>query len=229
MEPFAAKLLLGRLCRKKIGVRVLTTDRSSSLKKLLCDVNAELRRRKMAPIKHSYDIWHFVKAVIKDCILAAKLKKCQTLGSWIKSLRNMLWYCFSACKGDPLLLREMILSIPKHISGVHEFPENKLFKRCLHGELGEDRSKPWLKPGSLSMKKLNEAIRGKKDCRLKDLDMMTEFQHTSVNENINARHGFKKPGFFLNTAQWIFFGFLVHNLCFLSFLLFFLIYASALE
>ena len=76
---------------------------------------------------------------------------------------------------------------------MHEFPENKLFKRCLHGELGEDRSKPWLKPGSLSMKKLNEAIRGKKDCRLKDLEMMTEFQHTSVNENINARHGFKKP------------------------------------
>jgi hypothetical protein len=176
-------------------VRVLTTDRSSSLKKLLRDVNAELRRRKMAPIKHSYDIWHFVKAVIKDCILAAKLKKSQTLGSWIKSLRNMLWYCFSACKGDPLLLREMILSIPKHISGVHEFPENKLFKRCLHGELGDDRSKPWLKPGSLSMKKLNEAIRGKKDCRLKDLAMMTEFQHTSVNENINARHGFKKPWF----------------------------------
>jgi hypothetical protein len=58
----------------------------------------------------------------------------------------------------------------------------------LHGELGDDRSKPWLKPGSLSMKKLVGAIRGKKDCHLKDLPMMTEFQHTSINENINARH-----------------------------------------
>jgi hypothetical protein len=87
----AAKLLLGRLCRRKIRVRVLTTDSSSSLKKLLCDVNAELRRR-----KHTYDVWHMVRAVIKDCIIAAKLKKCQTLGCWIKSLRNMLWYCFSA-------------------------------------------------------------------------------------------------------------------------------------
>jgi hypothetical protein len=57
-----------------------------------------------------------------------------------------------------------------------------------HGELGDDRSKPWLKPGSLSMKKLNEAIRGKKDCWLKDLAMMTEFQHTSINKNINAKH-----------------------------------------
>jgi hypothetical protein len=150
MEPFATKLLLGRLCRRKIRVRVLNTDRSSSLKKLLLDVNAELRRRKLAPIKHTYDIWHMVKAVIKDCIIAAKLNKCQTLGNWIKSMRNMLCYCFSACKGDPLLLREMILSIPKHTSRVQEFPENKLFKRCLHGELGDDRSKPWLKPRSLN-------------------------------------------------------------------------------
>jgi hypothetical protein len=191
----AAKLLLGRLCRRKIRVRVLTTDLSSSLKKLLRDVNAELSRRKLPPIKHMYDVWHMVKVVIKDCIIATKLNKCQTLGSWIKSLRNMLWYCFSACKGDPLLLCEMILSIPKHINWVHEFQENKLFNRCLHGELGDDRSKPWLKPGSLIMKKLNEAIRGKKDCRLKDLAMMTEFQHTSINKNINAKHNtyFSRP------------------------------------
>jgi hypothetical protein len=146
-----------------------------------------------------------VKAVVKDCIIAAKLKKCQTLGSWIRSLRNMLWFCFASCKGDPVLLREMILSIPKHISGVHEFPENKVFKRCLHGDLGDDRSKPWLKPGSLSMKKLIGAIRGKKDCRLKDLPMMTEFQHTSINENINARQGWKKPRFKKKKlAQWVF-------------------------
>jgi hypothetical protein len=46
------------------------------------------------------------------------------------------------------------------------------------------------------MKKLNEAIRGKKDCGLKDLAMMTEFQHTSINKNINAKHNtyFRKQG-----------------------------------
>jgi transposase-like protein len=61
METFAAKLLLGRLIRKKIGVRVLTTDRSSSLKKLLRDLNAQLRTRKLVPIKHCFDIWHIGK------------------------------------------------------------------------------------------------------------------------------------------------------------------------
>jgi hypothetical protein len=43
------------------------------------------------------------------------------------------------------------------------------------------------------MKKLVAAIRGRKDCRLKDLEMMTEFQHTSTNENINARHNVYFP------------------------------------
>jgi hypothetical protein len=55
------------------------------------------------------------------------------------------------------------------------------------------------------MKKLIGAIRGKKDCRLKDLPMMTEFQHTSINENINARQGWKKTRFFKKKlAQWVF-------------------------
>jgi hypothetical protein len=61
METFAAKHLLGRMLRKKIGIRVLTTDRSSSIKKLLRDINAELRRRKLAPIKHCFDVWHIGK------------------------------------------------------------------------------------------------------------------------------------------------------------------------
>jgi hypothetical protein len=87
----------------------------------------------------------------------------------------------------------MILSIPKHVSGVHQFPENKLFKSCLHEDLPAVRSKPWLKEGSLSMKKLVLAIRGHKNSRLKDLEMMTEFQHTGTNEAINALHNVYFP------------------------------------
>jgi hypothetical protein len=193
MEPVATKILLTRLHTKKIGVRVLTTDRSSQIKRLMRSINIGRRRRGLKAIKHCYDCWHMTKAVTKDLFVASKLKKCKTLASWIKSVRNQYWFSFKACKGNALLLREMVLSIPQHVSGVHEFPENKLFKRCLHEELPEDRSKPWLKPGSLSMKKLVAAIRGRKDCRLKDLEMMTEFQHTSWNENINARHNVYLP------------------------------------
>jgi hypothetical protein len=100
----------------------------------------------------------------------------------------MMWFAFSSCRGDAELLQEMILSIPKHISGVHIFPENKHFKRCLHGELTGARTKPWLREGSLSVKKLIRALRGNNDARLRDLQMMTHFQHTGTNESINALH-----------------------------------------
>jgi hypothetical protein len=193
MEPFAAKILLTRLHKKRIGVRVCTTDRSSQLKRLMKDINSGRTKRGLQPIKHSFDVWHLIKAVTKDLFVASKLKKCQTLGRWIRSVRNMLWFCFSSCKGNAQLLREMVLSIPKHVSGVHTFPENELFRQCLHGELDGEHTKPWLKNGSLSMKKLIAAIRGRKDCRLRDLSMMTEFQHTSINESINALHNVYLP------------------------------------
>jgi hypothetical protein len=188
MEPFATKILLKRLHKKRISLRVCTTDRSSQLKTLMKDINEIRRERGMEPIKHSFDVWHMVKSVTKDLFAASKLKKCQTLGVWIRSVRNMMWHAFSTCRGDALLLREMILSIPQHVSGVHTFPENQLFRRCLHEELTGERNKPWLKEGSLSMKKLIMAIRGHKDSRLRDLEMMTEFQHTGVNESLNALH-----------------------------------------
>jgi hypothetical protein len=39
LEPLAAKVLLARLHKKRVNIRVCTTDRSSQLKKLLIDVN----------------------------------------------------------------------------------------------------------------------------------------------------------------------------------------------
>jgi hypothetical protein len=180
MEPYAAKILLARLHKNRVNVRVFTTDRSSLLKNLMKRVNQSRARRGLPHIKHSFDVWHYIKTVSKDIFAASKLKKCQTLGLWNRSVRNMMWYAIAECKGDAELLKEMILSIPKHVSGIHSFPENK-------------RSKPWLKEDSLSMKKLVAAIRGIKDCRLKDLALMTEFQHTGTNENINSLHNVYLP------------------------------------
>jgi hypothetical protein len=39
LEPLAAKVLLARLHKKRVDIRVCTTDRSSQLKKMLNDVN----------------------------------------------------------------------------------------------------------------------------------------------------------------------------------------------
>jgi hypothetical protein len=80
MEPFAAKILLKRLHKKRVRVRVCTTDRSTQLKSLFKEVNDGRKKRGMQPILHCYDIWHIIKAITKDLQVASKLKKCQTLG-----------------------------------------------------------------------------------------------------------------------------------------------------
>ena len=193
MESFALKRLLKKLHKKCIKLRVCTTDRSSQIKSLMRDINKIRADAGLPKIIHSYDVWHWIKSVTKDLFKASKLKRCQTLGIWIKSIRNMLWHCFKNCNGDAELLREMILSIPQHVCGVHHFPANKKFKKCLHDDLPAVRTKPFLKEGSLSVKKIVMALRGHKDSRLKDLEMMTTFQHTSTNESINALHNVYFP------------------------------------
>jgi solute carrier family 8 (sodium/calcium exchanger) len=188
MEPFAAKVLLGRLHKKRVNVRVMTTDRSNLLRSLLKSHNKSRMKRNLPLIKHSFDVWHYIKNVCKDLFVASKLKKCWKLGLWARSIKNMMWFSMSECQGNAELLKEMILSIPKHCSGVHNFPEHKFFKQCLHGDIPMDRSRPWIGEDSMAMRKLVTAIRGKGDSRLKDLDLMTEFQHTGTNENINSLH-----------------------------------------
>jgi hypothetical protein len=193
MEPFAAKALLIRLRKKKIDIRVCTTDRSGALKNLMKDINEEREHRDLPPIKHCFDSWHFVKSVAKDIWKASKLKKCVVLSCWIKSVKNMIWFAVASCGGSAKMLEEMILSIPKHIADIHTFPENSLFKKCLHAPLSKSREKPWLKESSMAMKKLVQALRGHKDCRLKDLQNLTEFQHTSINEQLNHIHNIYLP------------------------------------
>ena len=95
MEPFATKILLGRLHKQRMDIRVFTTDRSTQLKTLLKELNEIRVAKGLRPLKHSFDVWHLSKSVCKDLWAASKLKKCQTLGLWIKSVRNMMYFEFA--------------------------------------------------------------------------------------------------------------------------------------
>jgi hypothetical protein len=157
------------------------------------EVNWEREEKKLPPIKHCFDGWHFQKSVLKDIWKAAKLKKCIALSCWIKSIKNQIWHSIGNCGGNPDMLIEMILSIPEHVAGNHSFPNNQFFKACNHGPLEGVRDEPWLKIGSLAYKKLVLALRGYKDSRLKDLNHMTENLHTSKNEQLNNVHNMYLP------------------------------------
>ena len=65
---------------------------------------------------------------VQDIWKAAKLHKCIALSAWIKSVKNQIWYAINACGGNVEMLREIILTIPLHCAGIHDFPDNKFFK-----------------------------------------------------------------------------------------------------
>ena len=65
MEAYSTKALIIGLRDKKVNIRVLTTDRSGSLKSLMKGVNAELEANNQLRIIHCFDTWHFVKSIAK--------------------------------------------------------------------------------------------------------------------------------------------------------------------
>ena len=107
MEVFALKSLLTFFTQKcGINVRVLVTDRSTSVRAMLKD--------NFPDINHQFDIWyemkiskcfkkcfrHFVKSIKTKLFKASKLKSCLDLKIWIDSIVNMIWWSLATCKGE---------------------------------------------------------------------------------------------------------------------------------
>lgn len=188
MEPFAAKRLLLELTLEHgLFLYSLTTDRSTSMKTMMCELNVMLIGV-CPPILHWYDVWHMIKNIMKDVWDAGKLKKSSEINLWSASINNMLWWSFSSSKGDPVMLKEKVLSILDHVTNQHSFPTNTKHLKCAHEDLGleQQRTKPFLKKSSPAAKKLGNALRGANKSRLEDLEMMTGFTHTGDIENFNS-------------------------------------------
>lgn len=82
---------------------------------------------------YSHDVWHWVKNFSKALVTGCTTKDKKRLLPWIKEITNHVWWSASACGGDVELLVEMVLSLPTHISNIHEgFCGHKKFTRCLH-------------------------------------------------------------------------------------------------
>ena len=59
-----------------------------------------------------------------------KKKSCEKLGQWIPSITNHFWWSTETCQGDAENLKERWLSITNHVVNRHDFPSNKVFKKC---------------------------------------------------------------------------------------------------
>ena len=188
MEPFACKTILMHLAwDHDLAVDTFTTDRSTTIKSMIEDLDQSLPDGH-PKIEHRYDPWHFIKNILKDLWKACKLKTCKDLVPWIPSITNMLWWSFATSIDNHDLLKEKIESIPEHITNNHSFHKNKEHKACQHPPITGKRKKKWLKKGALPVEKVDNALHGFDNSRLKDLPHMVGFTHTGSIESWNALH-----------------------------------------
>ena len=77
---------------------------------------------------------------------SAKLKNCEIIRDWLRSIVNHLYWCVSSTDdGDPEMIVAKWLSLENHIHNKHSHQNDK-FPRCVHKRLtANQRKKKWFK------------------------------------------------------------------------------------
>ena len=163
MEEQGLVSVLKKLSQENVSIESFTTDRYPQIRKHL---------RENSDIRHQFDIWHAAKSLRLKLTNAAKLKANAELQAWIKSIDNHFWWCCLTCNGNLDELKEKWLSLLSHICGFHDFPNNKIFKRCEHGDIERE----WLSPTSSSFITLKKITTEK--LFFSDMQYFTDFLHT---------------------------------------------------
>ena len=160
--------ILKRLGDAPFTIQQVATDRSPMIKTLM--------RREFSSISHQFDVWHFVKSVVKKLTKATKKKEMAILRKWIPSIANHLWWSASSCNGDSTQLRERWLSLLDHITNQHSWTGATKILKCAHGPLPPGQETQWLARGSPQHETLRKIV-SKKDLLI-DLEKLTDFIHT---------------------------------------------------
>ena len=92
MEREGLRRILKRLGDAPFTIQQVATDRSPMIKTLM--------RREFSSISHQFDVWHFVKSVVKKLTKATRKKEMAILRKWIPSIANHLSWSASSCNGD---------------------------------------------------------------------------------------------------------------------------------
>ena len=142
MEKEGLERSLQELREKDVAINIIATDRHVSISSTM-DKNHK-------DICHQYDVWHLAKSVVKNLSKKAKVKGCEELLPWIKSISNHLWWCPATCEKSADLLHEKWKSILEHVQNKHTWTGFKLVHECSHPRLTNHqmRKKKWLQPGS---------------------------------------------------------------------------------
>ncbi|XP_078327710.1 uncharacterized protein LOC111106332 isoform X2 [Crassostrea virginica] len=178
---------------KGLKIEKLVTDRHLQIQKHV--------RENMPNTTHNYDVWHVAKGFKKKVTAMSKLKDCESLQPWIKSLCNHLyWVPASTPSGHGQLMLEKWQSVCNHVQNIHEH-DGDIFQSCEHGPLDEqERRKKWLEKGSKASVKLEELVMSKQ--MQKDIPKLSpgvqtaslEGFHSVINQFAPKMFGFSYQG-----------------------------------
>lgn len=105
-------------------------------------------REKEPNTKHFYDIWHVAKSVTKRILKASKKKGCEVLKTWVKGIKNHLYWCVTSTKsGFEAMIEAKWTSVIRHVADKHSDHPDELFTTCMHDETQEPRD--WIYPGKI--------------------------------------------------------------------------------
>ena len=168
------------LAREEVTIMRIATDRHRSISSSMKKDHGE--------INHQYDVWHLSKWIVKKLSKKAKVKGCEDLLPWIRSVSNHMWWCSATCDGNAEVLKEKWKSVLFHVTNKHKWNGYTHFHECCHPRLtsAQIRKKKWLKPDTPAYIALEEVVLNKKI--LKDIEKLTEFCHTGELEVYHSEY-----------------------------------------
>ena len=117
MEKEGFERCIQDLAREEVTIKRIATDRHTS-------ISSSMKK------DHSDDVWHLSKWVVKKLTKKAKVKGCEDLLPWIRSVSNYLWWCSATYGGNAEVLREKWKSIMRHVTNKHKWNGYTYFHEC---------------------------------------------------------------------------------------------------
>ncbi|KAJ8351919.1 hypothetical protein SKAU_G00233950 [Synaphobranchus kaupii] len=157
--------------KRGLKIKVVVTDRHTGVQKFM---------RK--DIVHHFDQWHMGKGIGKKIDALAKLKNCQEVGPWRKSVVNHLYWSGSTSTSGKEVVAKWT-SVANHIQDIH-IHDGELFPKCLHQPLVGEQARQWLKPSTAACEKLTEILLAPR--LMKDMEKISPEHHTSAIESFHS-------------------------------------------
>jgi len=174
MELAGLKRCIEFLQSKKLLPGVLVTDRHMSIQKWV--------REELPGTVHYYDVWHVAKGLGKKLETIAKLKECELVGRWLRSISNHLYWCAaSSANQSGEVIAAKWLSVLRHVQNIHD-GHSELFPSCSHGELEQQRK--WFLPNTKAFDKLSATVSSKRF--VTDMKKLSPLHQTSSVEAFHS-------------------------------------------